>query len=164
MVAEATYATAANTSSNDCHSSLFEARSFDFCPHICATSSEDIPSKPMKSGVENLKKTPHHSATLINHRVPPLEDEKRLKQSRRRKGCTGNCKNERASEPHNKTIVPWMREWIDKRNESSKKADFEIVESVRGRNINIWEAVLNFAPLKRVLTRKFIRSEVWSSR
>ena len=65
-----------------------------------------MPSNPMKIGVQSLRQSPHHSAAVNSHELPACCDENKLKQTSRRKGCTGTCRKDNDSEPQNKTKVP----------------------------------------------------------
>lgn len=53
----------------------------------------------------------------------------------------GTCMRERAGEPHKRTRVPWMSEWIRSSSESRRKAGVESVERVKGRKMRICRTV-----------------------
>jgi hypothetical protein len=50
---------------------------------------------------------------------------------------------ESALDPQSNMRVPWMREWIDSRSESKRKACVERVASVNGKKSKICSAVDN---------------------
>jgi len=64
-----------------------------------------------------------------------------LKQRSSRNECIGTCRTERVCESHIRHIVPWIRECNVRNSDWRRKALFESVASVKGRNMRIWRAV-----------------------
>lgn len=93
----------------------------------------------MNNGPKKLRAIPQQFTARARYGF--TEEEKTLKQTRSRKGCIGTCRTERASDPHNSARVPWMNAWIQISSERRRKACFESVARVRGRNIRIWSTV-----------------------
>lgn len=94
-----------------------------------------MPSITMKPGLDQRRIHPHHDAAVTIHGC--TLDENALKQTRRRKECTGTCRTGSAEEPQRRVSVPWIRAWTKRSKESSRKAFVESVDRVRGRKIRI---------------------------
>ena len=89
----------------------------------------------MNPGLDHWRIRPHHEAAIVSHGCMPSENA--LKHTRRRKGCMGTCMMLSAGEPQRRTSVPWMSECRKRSSERRRNADFESVESVRGRKMRI---------------------------
>ena len=89
----------------------------------------------MKPGLDHRRIHPHQDAAVIIQGLIVCENA--LKHTRSRNGCMGTCMMLSAGEPQRRTSVPWMSECRKRSSERRRNADFESVESVRGRKMRI---------------------------